>query len=404
VCRISNNYRISSIFCWVKQTGKKIIEKLDKSKDISMKQHAVIIAGEWHSPNLGDEIICNTFTYLFQDYSSNQNYKLVPLPISIHKMNLWEKIVYYILRVLYKKIAERYTHIIRRKNVIHEMRELVSKYYIQKLIFAGGAVFQEYFVKPVYAIIIECSRSNIPVFFNACGYGPNSKKSVSLFKIILSQPCVKQITTRDNVSDITTQNVMVIPDIAILAYRCYGLRDSTDEDIAIGINIISPLLYIECSPDKISYNMFNNKMIELITQINKKYKITLFTNGNILDYKYAKRLYNQISKLENITIENRPTNGFDLVKTINKFSLIIGFRLHSLIIAYSYNIPAIGIIWDNKLSYWGNMTENERIYMLSNFPIEHIEDICDEAIRKGINNNKKTILEHQILEQLKTYL
>jgi hypothetical protein len=59
---------------------------LDKSKDNGMKQHAVIIAGEWNSQNLGDEIICNTFKYLFQDYSANQNYKLVPLPISIHKI------------------------------------------------------------------------------------------------------------------------------------------------------------------------------------------------------------------------------------------------------------------------------------------------------------------------------
>jgi polysaccharide pyruvyl transferase WcaK-like protein len=220
--------------------------------------------------------------------------------------------------------------------------------------------------------------------------------------MILSAPCIKQITTRDNLSGITSQNSMVIPDVAILAYRYYGFPMVNKDRKEIGINILHPSYYIN-SPDNISFKQFNEKMIEIVTQLSKIHKTTIFTNGNILDYRYANWLYNKIYKLGNITIDTRPTNGLDLVKIINKFSLVIGFRLHSLITAYSYNIPTIGILWDNKLSYWGQMTDNKNIYLLSEFPIPFIESICNETMRNGINQSKKKTLERQIMEQIKTY-
>jgi polysaccharide pyruvyl transferase WcaK-like protein len=246
-------------------------------------------------------------------------------------------------------------------------------------------------------------KYNIPVSFNACGYGPNNQRSISLFKWIIEQPCISQITTRDNIASLTKKDIKVIPDAAIMAYHYYDFKPYNKQEQIIGINIIAPAYYIDCSNDKISYEDFNKKMIAILKELSKTYKILLFSNGDINDQLYAAWLYNKVQDL-NVAIEERPTNGFELIKIIYKLSLVIGFRLHSLITAYSYDIPAIGIAWDNKLNYWGKMTENKNIYVLSEFPIINIGELSGELIKKGIDKKKKVALESEIIEQIKTYI
>jgi polysaccharide pyruvyl transferase WcaK-like protein len=366
-------------------------------------KQAVILAGEWNSANLGDEVICNTFKNLFQHYIPDKDIQIVQLPLSIHKMNVGEKIICYILRLIFKNAAERYAQTIRYKNIIFEMRKLISKYYIQKLIFVGGAVFQKYFVYSMRVIIIECTRHIIPVFFNACGYGPNSIQSLSIFKWILKQPCVKQVTTRDDLSLISSEGIKVVPDIAITAYRYYNFIIHKKQQI-IGINIIAPDHYLKNSNDTITVSSFNNIIISMIEKISSIYKVVLFSNGACEDQEYIDWLYGKMGYLTNITMEERPKNGFELINIICGFSLVIGFRLHSLIVSYSYNIPTIGIAWDNKLAFWGQMTGNTNIYMLSQLPVECIPELIEESIRAGINKDRKTELENQIIEQIKTYI
>jgi polysaccharide pyruvyl transferase WcaK-like protein len=366
------------------------------------KKKAVIIAGEWNSANLGDEIICKTFQFLFQKNLSDR-YCILRLDISMRNRNIFGRIFHYLLFRINNKMARRYSQIIRSKAVSKETRILLTRYDVCHIIIPGGQMFQEYFVKSIKALMIECIKYNIPVSFNACGYGPNNKRSKAMFKWIIEQSCVNQITTRDSLSLLTERNIVLVPDVAIMAYRYYDFKNYNKDYRTIGINVIAPIYYIENSNDSITYENFNQQMTRIIKELNKEYKIVLFTNGDVSDQKALYKLTDELRDLD-ISYEERPVNGFELVKIIYKYSLVIGFRLHSLITAYSFDIPTIGIAWDKKLIYWGKMIESNNIYTLSEFPITNICDLSKELIEKGIDKNKKDELEHKIMEQIKTYL
>jgi polysaccharide pyruvyl transferase WcaK-like protein len=186
-----------------------------------------------------------------------------------------------------------------------------------------------------------------------------------------------------------------------MAYKYYDFKFHKKGRKTIGINILSPNYYIKVSSDTITYKEFDRKMIEILGLLSTVYTIVIFTNGDLADQKYADSLYSRVQRL-NISIEQRPSNAFELIKIIYKCSLVIGFRLHSLIIAYSYNIPTIGIAWDNKLYYWGEMTENANIYLLSKFPVVQLCALSNNVMEKGINKELKKKLESQIIKQIRT--
>lgn len=364
------------------------------------KRRAIVIAGEWNSPNLGDEIICNAFKFLLKDCLPDDNLiSLVPLDISMNASRGREKILESILWKLNKKLPLKYKSMLLE----NKLKQINGLYEIVRIIVPGGQLFQEYFVRSLRSLIKKALEYNIPVFFNACGYGPNSAYSLSVFKWIVRQSCVKQLTTRDDLSPILSENVKVIPDAAIMAYRYYNFIVNKSRRKIIGINIMAPSHYMQNSGDTIDLEYFNQKMMILIEKVCKEYNVVLFSNGDPADQKYADWLFNKTC-LPGISIVERPKNGFELIKIICGFSLVIGFRLHSLIVSYSYNIPIIGIAWDNKLRHWGKMTGNENIYMFSELPVESISELIDKSMRMGTDKNKKTELEREIIEQIKTYI
>jgi polysaccharide pyruvyl transferase WcaK-like protein len=362
----------------------------------------IIIAGEWHSSNLGDEVICKTFQYLLQTLLSLNVYQFLPLDISFCRFQKIEKIIRYILRMINKNFAYIYYQYIKNRSVKEEFKKQLKENKVYQVIVPGGEIFQAYFVKCIHILVLECKKNNIPISFNACGYGPNNKKSTRIFQWILTQPCVFQITTRDNIAPLVRKHIKVVPDAAIMAYKYYNFKNHKKRKIIIGINILSPNYYIKVSGDTITYKEFDGKMIEILRLLSTAYTIVIFTNGDPADQKYADSLYSRVRSL-NISIEQRPTNGFELIKIIYKCSLVIGFRLHSLIISYSYNIPTIGIAWDNKLYYWGELTENANIYLLSKFPVAQLCVLSNNVMEQGINKELKKKLESRILEQIRTY-
>jgi polysaccharide pyruvyl transferase WcaK-like protein len=363
----------------------------------------IIIAGEWHSRNLGDEVICKTFQYLLYSILPVDLYNVLPLDISLCRFLKIEKIIRYILTLINKNLDYVYCQYIKSRSVKKEIRRQLHGNKVCHVIIPGGEIFQKYFVQCIRVLVIECKKHNIPVSFNACGYGPNNKKSTRIFHSIFTQPCICQITTRDNITRLTQRNIKVVPDVAIMAYKYYNFKTYKEKQRIIGINILSPNYYIKVSNDTITYQEFDKKMIEILQLLRTMDTVVIFTNGDPLDQEYADLLYSRVRHL-NINIEPRPANGFELIKIIYKCSLIIGFRLHSLIIAYSFDIPTIGIAWDNKLYYWGEMIENPHIYLLSEFPVVNLCTLGQSVMEKGINKELKKKLECQIMEQVRRYI
>ncbi|WP_295841141.1 polysaccharide pyruvyl transferase family protein [uncultured Apibacter sp.] len=362
----------------------------------------IIIAGEWNSPNLGDEVICKTFTHLI--YQRLPPGSLIhTLDISAVRLNYIQYKTYKILKKIKFNLGENYYKYRRKKTVEKDIKKLLKYNNINKVIIPGGALIQQYFSKSLEVVIKNCSYYNVPVFFNACGYGFNDEKSSSIFRWIFMQKCVKEITTRDDLSCLIKDNIKIVPDIAIVSNLYYNLVKIKNDNNLIGINILDYYYYKKCSNDKISSEDYNNKVISMIKLLSMNYTIRLFTNGDHSDDRYLKWVYSQVKDLE-VTIELRPVNGFELTKIISQFSFIIGFRLHSLIIAYSFDIPTIGIAWDNKLFDFGKMIDNDNIYYLSDINLNNLNSLIKNKLNKKFNFDRKIELKSQIFEQINSYI
>ena len=82
----------------------------------------------------------------------------------------------------------------------------------------------------------------------------------------------------------------------------------------------------------------------------------------------------------------------DLLKMYSTFDLVIGTRMHSMIIAVSQNIPVIGLSWQQKVD---EMFKNINLTN-SCYGIENLEDHLDEILEKSkkiIENNQSYVKE-----------
>ena len=76
----------------------------------------------------------------------------------------------------------------------------------------------------------------------------------------------------------------------------------------------------------------------------------LFTNGDHGDEMMADEVLAAVGHGDKAPA---PADSTELVRMISGFSAVFAARMHSNIIAYSLGIPSVGIIWNQKLRFWG---------------------------------------------------
>ena len=91
-------------------------------------------------------------------------------------------------------------------------------------------------------------------------------------------------------------------------------------------------------------------IISCLERKNIKWKI--YTNGLQADNEFVLKFIKKYGySKEKIILPSTPR---ELVKTIASFRGIIATRLHSCIVAYSLKVPAIGLVWNQKLKMFGD--------------------------------------------------
>jgi polysaccharide pyruvyl transferase WcaK-like protein len=81
-------------------------------------------------------------------------------------------------------------------------------------------------------------------------------------------------------------------------------------------------------------------------------EVNIFTNGDLLDYELALKIYEQckLTGGKNINVLQRPTSDLELLAQINAFDKVVAARLHANIVALSLGIPSVGLVWDTKVA------------------------------------------------------
>ena len=337
-------------------------------KFIKMKQ--ILLAGLISDNNLGDKVIADCTEYLYKSETKNNseiNYKWIDLvgltvlqnkkPLIIRKFNsaLYHskiKAGHIGIENIVKKFENYFEPLIKNSDLI---------------IVVGGGLIKykyQYFWAQISGLIKAASKQNIPVVLNAVGvegYDENDLKCQCLKKS-MNSTTVKTITTRDDIKILKDLylinnshcNPKLVADSAVFAAETYQVNPFSSNKIGIGLirgNIFTDN-DLPFPKDKL-INLYANLFNELD---NQKIDYRIFTNGLQADLDLAEQILSKIGKpneIKNILVPKTPE---ELVQIISKFKGVIAARLHACIISYSLKIPCVGLVWNDKLSLFGNIT------------------------------------------------
>lgn len=251
-----------------------------------------------------------------------------------------------------------------------------------KAVYIVGNAFKnyEYKGKRDSRWIVERVKLVKDFFLLSTNFGPyNNQQWKKDFDTIY--PMMRDICFRDKESyglfnDI--KNVRYAPDTVL----SLGKREkSSNKDKVILISLIDCLYYARADKIKKCSKEYESKLAELIDYFaEKEYKIILLNSNTEQDMPAAKRIYSACEKQENVTIYEYAGNYNEVFELYKKATFVIGTRLHTIILAWLYDIPVFPIIYDIKVK---NMLESYG-FSEDKVELEKMGELLPQRVEKAI--------------------
>ena len=208
-------------------------------------------------------------------------------------------------------------------------------------------------------------------------------------------------------NDYCILNPQYVGDPALWADEMYFNKTittkHTNEIITVGINLIRPSIYHDYGQG-ISTTEVVNLYDKIIFELNKRgYRWQLFCNGMREDYELMYQLNEENCQCD-AEIPS-PNTVLELVRTINSFDIIIGFRLHACITAVAYNLPVVGMIWDDKSRCFAKSMGIDQFFVEpSRLEAKHIVDLLERRMKIPLNYSNKTVLKEKCMKEISDFL
>lgn len=346
----------------------------------------ILIIGERFSANLGDPIICESVAYLIkEEFKSAQIYflDLSARPAYPNEASSQSSLKKSRFSGLIKKVSLALTKIgLDSEYLIYKRMHGDKEAYYQEIIeqadfdlavFAGGQMFLDYFVFPIYQLASYLKSKQVPLIFNAVGYGQiASPKMQKLLQTALSFDNVSFISARDDLASVQAlagkKKIKASFDPALWAREVYQVDKQESSVIGLGVLYAHNMNYQEMLN-------FWTKLIKEIEAANLKWQ--LFTNGAPNDQAFAQAILKNLNFQKedfHLYLKPRPQRPQDLVQTIAGFKAIISFRLHSHVLAAALGLPSLALVWDQKIRYFfDTINLSERVFELKAGPQEILQ-------------------------------
>lgn len=376
----------------------------------------ILLIGERYSENLGDAVICETVRMLIQqkldakiidfDISGksgyNQDYSLHSL--YKNKYHGYKKIV--LITILRKIFYWRFVEFKRYLRVMLKFNEYIQRDSFDVILFAGGALFQDYFAELIFSIVKQCRKRPPAIIFHACGLGKISFHSKKLLKKVFSLEYVKDISIRDSHEQFVflfgnKHKVTDTYDTALCCSEFYKKSNKIVAEYGIGC--------INCE------NTYNIQKDIIRGIMNSGVTWRIFTNGALYDEKVVDRLLYDlgIAKKRSELVLPRAMDAEGLIANITSFQKIISFRLHSHVIAASFGIPSYGFVWDSKVREFfikldiperckelTVKTDNKNFFRDIKKELEEIKEVVKEEVKQQADLSKKDLYRQLVEEAL----
>lgn len=344
-----------------------------------------------------------------------KNKKIKILLVQITNRNLGDTVIADNTRELIKNVFP----IVQRKNVVIidypiSCKDLKLLEFVDAVVFAGGGLIKfrnEQHYNHTIAITNKAEELNIPVFFNAVGvegYDEADERCVAL-KNAINLPCVKGITVRDDTETLKKyyieNNSVVVESVFDPAVFSLDKFSRAEERNVIGLGVARGELFTDYGNEKIDKCFLLNFWKNIITEIEKQNREwEIFTNGLEGDEAFAKEVLEYVGHGKKCAA---PADSQQLVNTITQYKSIIACRMHSCIVAHTYNVPYVGLVWNDKLSLWGKKTGCEERFikpekMCEGTVVQAVLDAEKKGLKK-LNKKEKNKTKKYLRKFLREY-
>lgn len=204
---------------------------------------------------------------------------------------------------------------------------------------------------------------NLPVYIYGVGVsGTWTNRGLKLLRRQIAKSNIKAIYVRDQQSKMNMQEyfvescsepveVDVVRDPGLFVSRLYASKMSEIGAGRIGICITSAIAVrhhskVTVTDDEL-FCWYQNLYMGVV---HAGYECLLFTNGSPEDVAFAEDIVRSSSINEGVTIiELTPKNPEVLSNIISTCDVVVAFRMHALIAAYSYGSSIFALDWDEKV-------------------------------------------------------
>lgn len=375
----------------------------------------VALVGLYKCDNLGDPILAKCTEWLTKN--SNDSLQIVKR-LSLDTIRIQTKSNPTLISRICLSILGRFGSPLFYEKYLYYF---TYKYFLERIIdvdviiIVGGGLIKykaQYFWIFLPAVIDAAKKRNKKVILNAVGvegYDEDDYRCQKLKKALHSS-CVQYISTRDDyktliesyfdgASGIVCENVA---DPAVWTSECYGIKKSFDnKSKVIGLGVARGDIFrdhgINVTPEEI-INIYSSIAIRLVKE---GYSVEIYTNGASCDSSMVDEVSKRVKNLGYQIQSKIPTNDIELIDMISKYNAIIATRLHSCIIAYSMDIPAIGLVWNDKLKLFGEKIGNSSYFIThENFNDAFIFDNFRKAIEQGYDKSLRDNFRNTIKESI----
>ncbi|MFP4456452.1 MAG: polysaccharide pyruvyl transferase CsaB [Clostridia bacterium] len=298
----------------------------------------VILSGYYGFDNAGDEAILHSIIAGFKQTIPN-------IKITVLSANP-------------KRTKELYAvNAINRMNPLTIIREFLRA---DLFISGGGSLLQDITGKksiPYYLGLIRLAQiMKIKTVFLSQGVGPVES---DLYRKMISKVLKKMnlVVVRDEQSK-ELLNTLKIGNVEICSDPVFFLQPSSDEEVK-GIFIEEKIPFNEKGPwIGVAIRDWTNKdklIHEVAIGLDKLIatydaQIVLLPFHKKIDYKVLERIMEEMEANKQTYILKKQYKANELLGMCEKFDLIIGMRLHSLIFAARQRVPFVGISYDIKIN------------------------------------------------------
>lgn len=312
----------------------------------------IVLFSFFNSNNVGDKAISEIF---LQNLS--KQYRVVCCSMEgnfhIHHKYVSEKLS--IVQKIKRKVyiyAKRPYQSPRYKQFIKEYNEQLEN--ASAIVLGGGNLLMDYSAKTAsYTKIDEyirlATQKGKQCFAFSIGIGPFATEE-QLKKAIDTLNACKYISFRDEQSYqlfIDNGGKKDIAHIGMDPVFTLGYDNSNKKTRdAIAVNIVKPYWFGEKYQEKVLGDYTH--LVKQLAVENPEKRIVLFTT-ELNDVEGMEQVYKASSYLKNVYTAQMLTVN-ELKELYDGSEIVIGARMHSLIIAYACRVPVVGLAWTKKVN------------------------------------------------------